>query len=78
MVKKEALFPRIFMSKINAYLNLEFFSDDETEGVGVRLVWLRVRISCDGFTDGGARPAEEEDRLGLFLLLGHIELLCPD
>ena len=58
------------------YLNLEAFSLDE-------LGRNTVDVSA-GFTygprgaSGQAGAIEDGDLLGLFLLLGHIELLCTD
>jgi hypothetical protein len=58
------------------YLNLEAFSLDE-------LGRTTVDVSA-GFTygprgaSGQAGAIEDGDLLGLFLLLGHIELLCTD
>ena len=57
------------------YLNLEAFSLDE---LGRTIV---VDVTVAGFSyDGGAgaEAIEDGDLLGLFLLLGHIELLCTD
>ena len=55
------------------YLNLDAFSLDE-------LGRTIVDATCAGFTyDGaGAEAIEDGDLFGLFLLLGHIELLCTD
>jgi hypothetical protein len=57
------------------YLNLDAFSLDE---LGRTIV---VDVTGAGLTyDGGAgtEAIEDGDLLGLFLLLGHIELLCTD
>ena len=55
------------------YLNLDAFSLDE-------LGRTILDVTGTGFTyDGaGAEAIEDGDLFGLFLLLGHIELLCTD
>ena len=55
------------------YLNFDAFSLDE-------LGRTIVDVTGAGFTYGGAgaEAIEDGDLLGLFLLLGHIELLCTD